>query len=246
MNHPIVKTVADMVFEGDIESAERALATVADQEGDFALARVIEEMAPRDLVAILREHDASHGTIITELISPRQFLAAVSLESGYRERGHESLKGMINAVVFADESRTDEFIEALGSQPQGVSALVDYFADRHEDLEFFFRNGTYSELEGEDFSGIPATDDDLDTGEPDDRVRRKLVALREVEDHDWRELGWRLRSDHYEVFREILEILRRGHRRALAEQAEAAAAAARAAAAAAAEQDALDDEDDVL
>jgi hypothetical protein len=246
MTHPIVTTVSHLVYEGNIESAERALVTVADKEGDFALARVIEEMAPRDLIAILREHDASHGTIITELISPRQFMAAISLESGYRERGHESLKGMISAVVFADESRTDEFIEALGSQPQGVDALVNYFSDRHEEIEFFFRNGTFSELDGDDFSGIPAADDDLDIGEPDDRMRRAMVQLREVEDHDWRELSWRLRTDHYEIFREILEILRRRHRQAQAEQQEAAAAAARAAAAAAAAQDDLDDEDDVL
>jgi hypothetical protein len=121
MTHPIVKAVSNLVFEGNIDSAERALATVADQEGDFALARVIDEMAPRDLVAILREHDASRGSIISELISPAQFLAAVSLESGYRERGHESLKGMINAVVFADAARTDDFIETLGSTPEGVA-----------------------------------------------------------------------------------------------------------------------------
>jgi hypothetical protein len=245
MTHPIVKTVSNMVFEGNIDSAERALAIVADQEGDFALARVIDEMAPRDLVAILREHDASRGSIISELISPAQFLAAVSLESGYRERGHESLKGMINAVVFADNARTDDFIETLGSTPEGVAALVDYFADRHEEIEYFFRNGTYSEFEGEDFSGIPAEDSDLDVGEPNDRLRRTMVRQSEVEDHDWRELGWRLRADHYEIFREILEILRRRYRQALAEQAQAAVLAAAAAAAAAAAS-AEDDEDDVL
>ena len=231
MTHPIVKAVSNLVFEGNIDSAERALATVADQEGDFALARVIDEMAPRDLVAILREHDASRGSIISELISPAQFLAAVSLESGYRERGHESLKGMINAVVFADAARTDDFIETLGSTPEGVAALVNYFSDRHEEIEYF--------------SGIPAEDNDLDVGEPDDRVRRMMVRQSEVEDHDWRELGWRLRADHYEIFREILEILRRQHRQALAEQAQAAALAAAAAAAAAAAS-ADDDEDDVL
>jgi hypothetical protein len=126
-----------------------------------------------------------------------------------------------------------------------VAALVDYFADRHEELEYFFRNGTYSEFEGEDFSGIPAEDSDLDVGEPNDRLRRTMVRQSEVEDHDWRELGWRLRADHYEIFREILEILRRRYRQALAEQAQAAVLAAAAAAAAAAAS-AEDDEDDVL
>ena len=119
MSHPIVRAVSGLVYEGDIDGAERALAVLADQEGDRALAKVIEEMPPRDVVAILREHDASRPTVMAELISPQQFVAAVSLERDYRERRHESLRGMINAVVFADEDRTDEFIEALGALPAG-------------------------------------------------------------------------------------------------------------------------------
>lgn len=241
MTHPIVTTVSKLVFEGSIDSAERALATMADQEGDFALARVIEDMPPRDVVAILREHDSSHSSVISELISPRQFLAAVKLEAGYRERGHDSLKGMINAVVFADESRTDEFIETLGSEESGVQSLVDYFSDRHEEVEYFFRNGTYSELEGDDFSGIPASNDDLNTGELGLHGQRDVIPLREALDHDWKELCWRLRCEHFEIFREVIEILRLRHRQALAE---AAAPAPKAAPTLPLEDD--DDGDDVL
>jgi len=216
MSHPVVKTVSAMVYEGDIDNAERALALVADAEGDFALAKVIDEMPARDVVAILREHDSSKGSIISELISPRQFVAAVTLERDYRDRNHDALKGMINAVVFADESKTDAFIEALGASDGGMHALVDYCSDRHEEIERFFRNGTFSHQEGEEIDGIPTRNDDLLAGELDDTARRELVSLREVQDHDWRELVWRLRCEHYEIFRDLLEMLRSRHHKAAA------------------------------
>jgi hypothetical protein len=59
---------------------------------------------------------------------------------------------------------TDEFIEALGSTEAGVRALVDYFSDRHEEVEYFDRNGTFSEMDGQDFSDIPAGPDDICPG----------------------------------------------------------------------------------
>jgi hypothetical protein len=240
MTHAIVKAVSAMVYEGSIDEAERALVNVAEEQGDRALALVIEEMPARDLVAILREHDSARGSIVGELISPEQFIAAISLETQYREKRHESLKGMINAVVFRNEDETDTFIESLGGTQAGVNALVDYFSDRHEEVEYFFRNGTFDEGDGTDFSDIPATADDLSWGELDAQTRRSLVTLEEIRDHDWKELAWRLRVQHYEIFREVLEILRRRR----AETLEAAAAAARAAETAAADQ--VDQEDDVL
>jgi hypothetical protein len=216
MTHPIVKTVSGMVYEGDIESAERALALVADQEGDLALARVIEDMAPRDVVAILREHDSSRISIVGELISPQAFVAAVGLERDYRDRNHDALKGMVNAVVFADESRTDEFIVALGASEAGLNALADYCSDRHDEIERFLRNGTFSHQEGEDVEGVPTSNLDLQLGELDEDSRRDVVPLREVQDHDWRELVWRLRCEHYEIFRDVLEMLRARHHKAAA------------------------------
>jgi hypothetical protein len=88
-----VKTVSGMVYEGDIANAERALMTVADQEGDRALALVIEEMPAKRPAAILREHDAARGSIIGELISPKQFLAAVSLERRIPRKGPRGRSG---------------------------------------------------------------------------------------------------------------------------------------------------------
>lgn len=215
MTHPIVRTVVAMVHEGDIDSAERALAVLADQEGDRALARVIEDMPPRDLVAILREHDDSKVSIISQLITPEQFVRAVGMERDYGERGHEALRGMINATVFADEDRTDAFIEALGASEPGLEALVDYCTERHEEIERFLRNGSFSLMEGEEIEAIPSTHDDLLDAELDAHGRRELVPLSEVRDGDWRELVWRLRCDHFEVFRDVLERLRTRHHRAL-------------------------------
>jgi hypothetical protein len=239
VTHPIVKTVSAMVYEGDIDSAERALAVIADQEGDLALARIIEEMPPRDVVAILREHDSSRSSIVGELISPQQFAHAVALERDYREKNHERLKGMINAVVFADEDRTDDFIVELGASESGLNALCDYFTERHEEVEHFFRNGTFNPHESDDDEEIPTSNGDLQVGELDDDSRRELVPLREVRDHDWRELAWRLRCEHYEIFRDMLEMLRARHHRALAEPPPPPAAAAKG-------LPADDDEDDVL
>lgn len=215
--HPIVKTVSTLVYGGDIDQAERALVLLADEEGDRALANVIEALPPRDVVAILREHDSSKTSVISELISPEQFLAAVSLEKGYKDRGHDALKGMINAVLFADDRRTDAFIEALGSSEAGLDALVDYFRDRHEEVEHFFRHGTFALFpEGEfDVIGISGTDDLLDA-DLDDADGPEHGALSEVQDGDWRELAWRLRCEHYEIFRVVLELLRARRRAALA------------------------------
>jgi len=240
VTHPIVKTVSGMVYEGDIASAERALAVLADAEGDFALAKVIDEMPPRDVVAILREHDSSKLSIVAELISPAQFVAAVAFERDYRDKHHEALRGMVNAVVFADESRTDDFIEALGTSETGLESLVDYFVDRHEEVERFFRVGSFDGADWDDVEGIPAHDGDLDQGELDDTTRRDVVALREVQDGDWRELAWRLRCEHYEIFRDLLQMLRQRHRRAIAEPPPKPAVPAGGAA------PADDDEDDVL
>jgi hypothetical protein len=243
MTHPLVTTVSAMVFGGDIASAERALTVLADQEGDRALATVIEEMPARDLIAILREHDSSKSSIISELISPGQFVAAVTLERDYGDRSHEVLRGMINATVFADEDRTDAFIEALGASEAGLQALADYCSDRHEDIERFLRNGTFSHQEGDEIEGIPTSNADLDEGELDAAGRREVVTLREVQDQDWRELVWRLRVEHYEIFRDVLEMLRARHHKALAEPPPPPPMAAGGPGAPAA---AADDEDDVL
>jgi hypothetical protein len=216
VSHPIVKVVSGMLHGGDVEGAERALAVIADQEGDLALSRIIDEMPARDVVAILREHDASHASIVGELISPGQFAAAVALERDYGERTNEALRGMVNAVVFADEDRCDEFISALGASEACLNALCDYFSERHEEVERFYRHGTFDPNAGDEGDEIPDSNEDLRHGDLDADERSEVVTLAEVRDRDWRELAWRLRVDHYEIFCTVLEILRARHHRAAA------------------------------
>lgn len=239
MDHPIVKTVATLVHGGDIDQAERALVSLADQEGDRALATVIDALPPRDVIAILREHDASKASVITELISPRQFVAALALERNYRDKSgrHDALKGMINAAVFAGEERGDEIIEALGASEAGLEALVDYFTERHEEVEHFLHHGRFGIFEDEDFDDVLAAASDLRDAELAEEGRADLVSRGEVEDGDWRELAWRLRCEHFEVFRDVLERLRGRRRAALAAPRPAAGDD---------EEDEDDDGDDVL
>lgn len=214
--HPIVKTVSTLVYGGDIDQAERALVSLADEEGDHALARIIDELPARDVVAILREHDSSKASVISELISPQQFLAAISLEKGYRDRRHDALKGMVNSVVFTNEDRSDEFIEALGSSEAGLDALVDYFSDRHEEVEHFFREGSFGLFDEGEFERIIASSADLAHGEFDETESGTIERLSEIRDGDWKELAWRLRCEHWDIFREVLELMRVRHRAALA------------------------------
>jgi hypothetical protein len=202
MTHPIVKTVSGMVYEGDIDSAERALVS-ARRPGGRSRAREghRRDAAPRRRRDPARARQLEGCRSISELITPHQFLAAVSLEKAYKDRGHDALKGMINSVVFTNEDKSDEFIEALGSSDNGLGALVDYFSDRHEEIEHFFRHGHFGLLEEGELERIVMSTADLDEGEPDDTQAGTIERLAEVRDGDWRELAWRLRCEHWDIFR---------------------------------------------
>ena len=76
MKHPVIASVARMIRDGDAQEAATALVAVADKEGDLVLAQVIEAMPPRDLVAILREHDSSRSSVVGELITPERMIGA--------------------------------------------------------------------------------------------------------------------------------------------------------------------------
>ena len=240
--HPIAKTVSEFVYGGDIDKAEHALVSLADTEGDRALALVIDALPARDVVAILREHDASKASVISTLISPRQFVAAIALEKNYREKDgrHDALKGMINAAVFSDEDRTDEMIEALGSTEDGIEALADYFTDRHEELEHFLREGSFGVFADEELDDVIAASGDLRDLELADPRRSVVVDLSEIDDGDWRELAWLLRCEHFDAFRDMIERLRSRRRRALAQPAKPAVRTEEA------DDDEDDDGDDVL
>lgn len=206
MNHPIIAVVSRMVQEGDAEQAERALVALADDEGDLVLSGVIETMPPRDLVAILREHDASHPSIVGELVTPASFLGALAMEAKYNDRTHEALRGMINMVLFREDA-PDPFIEALGDSEHGILALADYFSQYHEELEWFFQHGTLTFMESDSLE-LPEDDSDLEESEMGSAFRQPTDDFHDIKDCDWRELAWRLRCEHYGIFTELLKTLR--------------------------------------
>jgi hypothetical protein len=206
MKHPVIAKVSQFVRGGDAREAETALVAVADTDGDLVLSSVIESMPPADIVAILREHDGSRASIIGQLITPEAFLKAVALEARYNDKTHDALRGMINMVIYREDD-PDQFIEVLGESEAGMFALVDYFEGRHEDLEKLFQHGTLSSA-SQPIITIPENDADLtDTGS-EKGFATPSDELHEVQDQDWKELAWRLRSDHFVLFSEILRVLR--------------------------------------
>ena len=74
--HSLVLASSQLILEGDIAGAERTLVALADQAGDHALVRVLDELPPKDLLAVMREFDASKESIINLLVTPEQFARA--------------------------------------------------------------------------------------------------------------------------------------------------------------------------
>lgn len=64
MTHPAVIKTAQLILAGDHEGAERELAHVAETEGDTALVALLDQVAPKDLLAIMREFDGSRESIV--------------------------------------------------------------------------------------------------------------------------------------------------------------------------------------
>ena len=72
MNDLIIKQTHALIQAGEIAEAEANLAVIAEQEGDHALVEVLDEMAPKDVLAVMREYDTSKESIINMVVSPEQ------------------------------------------------------------------------------------------------------------------------------------------------------------------------------
>jgi hypothetical protein len=59
MTHPVVLKTSQLILAGDVKGAETALANIADTEGDGALVEILDDIAPKDLLAIMRGFDGS-------------------------------------------------------------------------------------------------------------------------------------------------------------------------------------------
>lgn len=187
MSNELVVKAASLIRAGDIAGAEFALVSLAEAEGDHALVAVLEQMPPKDLLAVIREFDASRESVVSLVVTPEQFARALIMERLYGDHTHTHLRGMVNAVLFRDDNHSSDFLEAIGEIDGGCEALVDYLCDRDEAVVHFANYGTFNHLHSEE-------GDEIDKSE--------------ASDHDWKELTWLLKHDHPDMFEQILPQLK--------------------------------------
>jgi hypothetical protein len=213
----VVVQSAQLVQAGDIAGAERALAEVADVHGDLALVSLLDEVASKDLLAIMREYDSSKESIINMLVTPEQFAHAIVLEKKYGERTAERLRAMVNNVIHRDEGEVVAYLEAMVELDGGIATLADYFEDRYEELLSFATVGTFV-AEYDHDAGVPThtawlvekldeLDETLGFGNIVEDSRPRL-ARAEVADGDWMETAWLLREELPDAFEELMGLLR--------------------------------------
>ncbi|MCY7301274.1 MAG: hypothetical protein LH616_18960 [Ilumatobacteraceae bacterium] len=202
----LLSQTRSLIAAGDIVGAEAALAEFADTEGDGALMVVLEQLAAKDVLAVIREYDNSRESIVNLLITPALFARAVVIEKKYKDLTHTHLRGMLNAVLFRADADPVAFLNAIGELEGGSEALADYFADKWSRLEAFARTGGFD----------PAEDDGemlSETALFQSAHARPRVELDEVTDGDWMQLSWLLRHECPDLFTETLLVLRAKARR---------------------------------
>lgn len=208
MNYPALIEAQSLVKAGDIAGAESALANLAETQGDKALVAALDEFPAKDLLAIIREYDASKESLVNLLVTPEQFAQAVVLEKRYGDLTHEQLRGMINSVIFREGADPAEFLYEIAEVEGGYDALVDYLLDRTQMVEHFYRYATFDLYEYGDESKTQAIDDDLLNLTRDSESRASPLDMANVVDHDWMEVTYLLRYELPEIFREVLLKLR--------------------------------------
>ncbi|PQA76034.1 hypothetical protein [Rhodoferax sp. TS-BS-61-7] len=197
----IEKTQA-LIAAGDIVGAESVLTELADNEGDGALMVVLEQLPPKDILAVIREYDDSKESIVNLLITPQQFAHAVVIEKQYKDLTRTHLRGMMNSVIFRDESaEAIEFLTAIGDLEGGSEALADYFTEKWSRIEAFARTGVFDTVEDD---GEMLSEQALYQS----AYVRPRVELDEVADQDWMQMAWLLRHELPDLFIEMLLVLR--------------------------------------
>lgn len=208
MNYPALIEAQSLVAAGDIAGAEFALANLAETEGDKTLVAALDEFPAKDLLAIIREYDASKESLVNLLVTPEQFAQAVVLEKRYGDPTHEQLRGMINSVIFREGADPAEFLYEIAEVEGGYDVLVDYLSDRIQMVEHFYRYATFDLYEYGDESKTQAIDDDLLHLTRETESRASAQDMANVVDHDWMEVTYLLRYELPEIFREVLLKLR--------------------------------------
>ena len=202
MNHlALIEKTTSLIAAGDIVGAESALADLADEEGDRALMVVLDQLAPKDVLAVMREYDSSKASVVNMLVTPEQFARAMVLEKQYKDLMHQHLRNMVNAVVFREDADPLEFLNAIGDLDGGAEALANYFTERWSRIEAFARTGVFEATE--DYGLMLSDDELLASG-----YVRPRVELDEVADQDWMQMAWLLRYECRDLFIEMLLVLR--------------------------------------
>ncbi|NBW49880.1 MAG: hypothetical protein EBR49_07265 [Betaproteobacteria bacterium] len=196
----IEKTQA-LIAAGDIVGAESVLTELADSEGDGALMVVLEQLPPKDILAVIREYDDSKESIVNLLITPQQFAHAVVIEKQYKDLTRTHLRGMMNSVIFREDADPIEFLTAIGDLEGGSEALADYFTEKWSRVEAFARSGTFETVEDD---GEILSEQALYQS----AYVRPRVDLDEVADQDWMQMAWLLRHELPDLFIEMLIVLR--------------------------------------
>jgi hypothetical protein len=215
--HPVVLKSTELILSGDIEGAERTLVAVADQHGDHALVSLLDELPPKDLLAIMREFDSSKESIVNMLVTPEQFAHSIVLERQYGERTSERLRAMVNAVIYRDENTVGEYLDALVNTEGGINTLADYFEDRYDELLSFATGGRFAPEYEQDagmqvhttwlMEKLEELDESLGFGNAIEESR-PLLQRTEVADGDWMETAWLLRYELPDAFEELMGVLR--------------------------------------
>lgn len=202
MNHlALITKTQSLIAAGDIVGAESALVELADTEGDRALMVVLEQLPPKDILAVIREYDNSKESVVNLLVSPAQFARAVVIEKQYKDLTRTHLRGMVNSIIFRGDADPVEFLTAIGDLEGGSEALADYFSEKWSRVEAFARTGTFDTVEddGEMLS---------ETALYSNAYASPRVEQDEVADQDWMELAWILRYQCPDLFIEMLLVLR--------------------------------------
>jgi hypothetical protein len=215
--HPVVLKSSQLILAGDIAGAEKALVAVADQDGDYALVSLLDDLQPKDLLAVMREFDSSMESVVNMLVTPEQFARAIILEKKYGERTCERLRAMMNAVIHRDQEGVSEYLEAIAGIEGGNGTLADYFEDRYDEIFSFATTGSFTpQFEAESVAKthntwlmekIEEIDHGLGFGNSIENSR-PLLSRAEIADGDWMETAWVLRYELPDAFEEVMITLR--------------------------------------
>jgi hypothetical protein len=215
--HPVVLKSSQLILAGDIAGAENALMAIADQHGDHALVSILDELQPKDLLAVMREFDSSRESVVNMLVTPEQFARSIVLEKKYGERTSERLRAMINAVIHRDLETVHEYLEAIADIEGGSETLADYFADHFDEVFSFATSGSFAPQLDPDSDAkthntwlmerIEEIDHGLACGNAIENSR-PLLSRSEIADGDWMETAWILRYELPDAFEDMMITLR--------------------------------------